>query len=84
MSVKNEKAGPAKAGSKNSAPVSLLHLLTIREVAEITGLKEGTLYLWIAQRKIEVVRLGRSLRVTSEVLAALIAENTVPAREERS
>lgn len=82
MSALKGRAGPAKAGSKASAPVSLPHLLRVGSVAAALGLRVPTVYLWISRRKLPVVRLGRSVRVPAEALAALIAENTISAREE--
>jgi excisionase family DNA binding protein len=56
-------------------------MLTVREAAERLGLRESTVRAWIAQRRIGVVRLGRAVRIPSEEIARLIAENTVPARK---
>lgn len=75
-----EKAGLA-AGIRNQNKLSLPNLLTVPEVAAATGFKPATIYLWLAQRRLPVVRIRRSVRVPADALAALIAENTVPARE---
>jgi len=58
-------------------------MLTVRLAAERLGLKESTVRAWIAQRRIGVVRLGRAVRVPLEEVQRLIAEGTIPAREER-
>lgn len=35
-------------------------LITIQEIAQLTGLSEGTLYQWVAQKKgIPYVKVGR-------------------------
>jgi len=58
-------------------------LLTVRQVAELLGLKESTVRAWIAQRRIGIVRLGRAIRISPEETERLIAEGTIPARELR-
>ena len=37
-------------------------LLTVRELAELLGLREQTVYDWVAKGRIPCVRLSRSLR----------------------
>ena len=37
-------------------------LLTVADVARLFGLKEKTIYRWVASRRIEVIRVGRRLR----------------------
>ncbi len=83
MSGLKQKAG-GQAGSKTLRPAIVPRLLTVAEVSEATGFERQTIYLWIAQRRLPVVRLGRgrAVRVPAEALAALIAANTTPAREE--
>ena len=54
-------------------------LLTVRQVAELLGLKEGTVYLWLAQRRLPIVRLGRTVRIQAAAVQELIDLNTVPA-----
>jgi excisionase family DNA binding protein len=44
------------------------------------GLKEATIRVWIARRKLAFVKLGRSVRVPSEAIEEMIVANTVPAR----
>lgn len=65
-------------------PTVVPRLLTVAEVSEATGFERQTIYLWIAQRRFPVVRLGRAVRVPADALAALIAAATTPAREDRS
>lgn len=57
-------------------------MLTVADCAERLGLKEPTIRLWIAQRKIAHVKLGRSVRVPESEVDRLIRQNTVPARAE--
>jgi excisionase family DNA binding protein len=83
MRAPNEKAG-GQAGSKTLNPAIVPRLLTVAEVSEATGFERQTIYLWIAQRRLPVVRLGRGVRVPADALAALIAASTTPAREDRS
>jgi excisionase family DNA binding protein len=54
-------------------------LLTVRQVAELLGVKEGTVYLWLTQRRLPKVSLGRAVRGPSVDVEQLIAANTIPA-----
>ncbi len=81
MSALKQKAG-GQAGSKTLGPTIVPRLLTVAEVSQATGFKHQTIYLWIAQRRLPVVRLGRSVRVPAEALAELIEASTLPARPE--
>lgn len=58
-------------------------LLTVAETAEALNLKISTVRAWLAKRKLPRVNCGRSVRVPAEAVAQFIAENTIPAREER-
>jgi predicted DNA-binding transcriptional regulator AlpA len=56
-------------------------LLTVRDVAEITGWKEAVRHkVW--RREIEFVKLGRSIRFRAEVIDSLIEEAIVPVKNE--
>jgi excisionase family DNA binding protein len=57
-------------------------MLTVAKCAEQTGLKEPTIRLWMAQRKIAYVKLGRSVRIPQAEIDRLIQQNTVPVLEE--
>ena len=57
-------------------------LLTVQQAARIMGLKAGTVRLWIAQRRITCVRLGRAVRVPLDAVETLIVEGTSPAAGE--
>ena len=54
-------------------------LKKVSDCAEQTGLKEPTIRLWIAQRKIAYVKLGRAVRIPQTEIDRLIQQNTVPA-----
>jgi excisionase family DNA binding protein len=58
-------------------------LLTVREAAEQLGLRECTIRLWLAQRKLPRVNCGRAVRIPAHAIAEFIERNTIPAREER-
>ncbi len=55
-------------------------LVTCAVAAEMLGLKEPTIRVWIARRKLPSVKLGRSVRVPAAAIAELIRLNTIPAR----
>jgi excisionase family DNA binding protein len=56
-----------------------MRLLTISEAAQRLGLKTSTLRFWIWTRKIDVVRIGRAVRIKDTTLDALIVDGTTPA-----
>jgi excisionase family DNA binding protein len=58
-------------------------MLTVADCAGKLGLKEPTIRLWIAKRKIAHVKLGRSVRIPATEVERLIRQNTIPARQER-
>jgi excisionase family DNA binding protein len=62
-----------------SAP-ALAQLLTVRQVAELLAVKEGTIYLWLAQRRLPKTSLGRAVRIPLKAVEGLIEANTTPAR----
>jgi excisionase family DNA binding protein len=66
-----------------SAYDSKTRLLTVADVALMLGIRPGTARLWIAQRRLPVVRLGRSVRIPMAAVTALIERNTIPARPRR-
>jgi excisionase family DNA binding protein len=55
-------------------------LLTCAQAGDALGLKEATIRVWIARRKLAFVKLGRAVRVPSEAIEEMIAANIVPAR----
>lgn len=52
-------------------------MLTVKETAEQLGVKPATVRAWIHRReKLEVVKVGRAVRIPSESLAVFISDNT--------
>lgn len=59
-------------------PVS--RLLKVPEAAEMLALSQKTIWQWIGERRIGVVRLGRAVRVPLSEIDRLMEEGTTPAR----
>lgn len=57
-----------------------MRLLRLEEAAERLGLKLSTVRFWVWQRKIEIVRVGRAVRVKEDTVERLIEDGTVPAK----
>ena len=55
-------------------------VLTTKEFAKAVGWAPVTVRSWIAQGRIEYVKLGRSVRIPVSELNRLIVAGTVPAR----
>lgn len=55
-------------------------LLKVPEAAEMLALSQKTVWQWIGQRRIGVVRLGRSVRVPQSEIERLMGEGSTPAR----
>jgi len=55
-------------------------MLRVCEVAAKLGIKECTVRLWLSQRKLTHVKLGRSVRVTEEELKRFVEEHVIPRR----
>lgn len=58
-------------------------LLTVKQVAERLGLREGTIRTWLAKGRLPKVRCGRAIRVPAGAIQDFVRRNTVPARENR-
>jgi len=58
-------------------------MLTVRQAAQRLGLRESTLRAWILRRRLTFTRLGRAIRIPSDVVDRLIEDGTVPCRELR-
>jgi excisionase family DNA binding protein len=57
-------------------------LLTIQEVAELTGFSVGTLYHWISERRIPVVRISaRCVRFRRSDIDSWLEQLLVPAMD---
>jgi excisionase family DNA binding protein len=61
----------------------MTRLLTVKQVADVLGMKEATIRLWIAKRRLPRVNCGRAVRVPESAVAGFIETHTVPAREDR-
>lgn len=50
-------------------------LLTLQETAEVLGIKVPTLYNWVSERKITVVKVGRLVKFDPGDLREFIEKN---------
>ncbi len=50
----------------------LTPLLTVNQVAELTKLRPGSIRKIIAQGRLPIVRIGRSVRVSQKVLSQVL------------
>lgn len=57
-----------------------MRLLKLEEAAERLAISLPTIRAWVWHRKIEVVRIGRCVRIREETIESLIAQNTIPAK----
>ncbi len=55
-------------------------LLTCAAAARELGLKEATIRVWVARRRLPSVKLGRAVRIPAQAVEDLIRLNTIPAR----
>jgi excisionase family DNA binding protein len=59
-------------------------LITIKQAAQVLNLGRSTIYELIADGQLEVVHIGRSARIPTDAITALVnrlrADPTVPAR----
>ena len=53
-------------------------LRTVREAAEQLGLASVTIRVWLAQRKMGFVKLGRAVRIPQSEIDRLINHGMVP------
>jgi len=57
-------------------------LLAVEEAAERLGVKPATIRSWILRReKLEVVKVGRLVRITERSIDRFIDRNTIPPKE---
>jgi excisionase family DNA binding protein len=59
-------------------------LLKVPEAAGMLALSQKTIWQWIGNRRIGVVRLGRAVRVPLSEIERLLEEGETPARRMRS
>jgi excisionase family DNA binding protein len=55
-------------------------LVKVPEAAKLLAISEKTLWAWVAGRRIEVVRIGRAVRIPTKAIEQLIEQGTTPAR----
>ena len=80
MSTKASKKVPTRVRLHVRRPAAAsAKLLTVPQSAEYTGLSEVTIRHWVSQRRIEVVRIGRSVRIPRAAIDNVIERGTVPA-----
>jgi excisionase family DNA binding protein len=59
-------------------------LLAVEQAAERLGVKPATIRSWILRReKIEVVKVGRLVRITETSIERFIDNNTIPPKDDR-
>jgi excisionase family DNA binding protein len=57
-------------------------LLAVEQAAERLGVKPATIRSWILKReKIEIVKVGRLVRITEKSIQKFIDDNTIPPKE---
>ena len=61
----------------------MTQLLTVKQAAELLGLKVATVRAWLLRRKLPHVNCGRAVRIPADAIAQFIECNIVPAKEER-
>lgn len=54
-------------------------LLKVPEAAEMLTLSPKTMWQWVGERRIAVVRLGRAVRIPLSEIERLMEEGTTPA-----
>lgn len=55
-------------------------LLKVPEAAKALNVTEKSIWCWIYQRRIGIVRLGRSVRIKQLEIDRFISEGEIPAR----
>lgn len=62
-------------------PTKPPQLLTVEQAAQRLGVKPATLRSWILRRqKLEVVKVGRLVRISERSIERFIEQNTIPLR----
>jgi excisionase family DNA binding protein len=52
-------------------------VLTVREAAELLRVNVKTIYAFIAAKRIPVLRIGRSIRISRHVIASMLEQGHV-------
>jgi excisionase family DNA binding protein len=59
-------------------------LLAVEQAAERLGVKPATIRSWILRReKLEIVKVGRLVRITEKSVDRFIDDNTIPPKRDR-
>jgi excisionase family DNA binding protein len=85
LPLERQKASPPQGGSSIRESTTSTRLLTLKEAADRLAISLPTIRSWVWQRKIEIVKIGRCVRIREQVISDLIATNTVcprPANQE--
>lgn len=61
----------------------MTQLLTVKQAAELLGLKVATIRAWLLRRKLPRVNCGRAVRIPADAIVEFIERNTIPAKEQR-
>lgn len=55
-------------------------LLTVKEVAIWLNLREGSVYDWIYERKLSVIKIGQRVRIRRQTIEKMLEDGEIPAR----
>ena len=78
---RNQPSSPPASWSTREG-VSDARLLTLKEAADRLAISLPTIRSWVWQRKIEIVKIGRCVRIREQVISELILKSTIPPRAE--
>jgi excisionase family DNA binding protein len=67
------------AARKGKRHMATARLLKVPEAAETLALSQKTIWQWIGERRISVVRLGRAVRIPLSEIERLLEQGTTPA-----
>ncbi len=56
----------------------MAQLYSVKQVADVLGLKPATIRAWLIRRKLPRVNCGRAVRIPAQAVADFIAANTIP------
>jgi excisionase family DNA binding protein len=60
-----------------------MKLLTVMQAADRLGLRPATIRSWIWARRIQYVKLGRSVRLREDTIDEIIEAGTIPALDKQ-
>jgi excisionase family DNA binding protein len=81
----NVQQNPNRIQDHQICPVSESQdkLLNLEQAAERLAVSLPTVRAWVWKKKIEVVRIGRCVRIREKMIRELISQNTFPAATPR-